>query len=144
MTLKGIAKFKWNLTCGLKNDIRNLANFHANISKSGNLGFDWSRLSKAYKYLDEKVQKSYAWLHWRVIQSLNKKWLLVPKMTWGIWRILTWAVQSLKISTLLVYFCRKYIMFMLKRYRGVVLWKILYAFKNDIINLVNLHTSSSK
>ena len=27
MTLKGVAKFKRKLTCGLKNDIRNLVNF---------------------------------------------------------------------------------------------------------------------
>ena len=27
MTLKGVAKFKQKLTCGLKNDIRNLINF---------------------------------------------------------------------------------------------------------------------
>ena len=29
MTLKGDARFKGKLTCGLKNDIRNLVNFHA-------------------------------------------------------------------------------------------------------------------
>ena len=59
MTLKGVAKFKRKLTRGLKNDITNLVNFHASSSKSKNLHFDWIRLSKAYKYLDEKVQKSY-------------------------------------------------------------------------------------
>ena len=46
MTLKGDAKFKEKLTCGLRNDIRNLH-------------FDWILLSKAGKYLDEKIQKSY-------------------------------------------------------------------------------------
>ena len=30
MTLKSHAKFKEKLTCGLENDIRNLANFHQN------------------------------------------------------------------------------------------------------------------
>ena len=29
MTLKGVTKFKGKLTCELKNDIRNLVNFHA-------------------------------------------------------------------------------------------------------------------
>ena len=58
MTLKGVAKFKRKLTCGLKNDIRNLVNFHASSRKSENLHFDWILLSKAYKDLDEKVQKS--------------------------------------------------------------------------------------
>ena len=55
----GDAKFKGKLTCGLKNDIRNLVNFHASSPKSGNLHFDWILLSKAYKDLDEKMQRSY-------------------------------------------------------------------------------------
>ena len=48
ISLKGNAKIKGKLTCGLKSDIRNLVNLH----------FDWILLSKAYKDLDEKVQKS--------------------------------------------------------------------------------------
>ena len=60
MTLKGVAKFKRKLTCGLKNDIRNLVNFHASSRKSENLHFDWILLSNIYKDLDEEVQKSYA------------------------------------------------------------------------------------
>ena len=58
MRLKGGAKFKERLTRGLKNDIRNFVNFHANSEKSENLHFDGLVLSKAYKVLDEKVQKS--------------------------------------------------------------------------------------
>ena len=60
MTLKGDAKFKGKLTCGLKNDLRNLLNFHSSSSKFGNLHFDGLLLSKAYKDLDEKVRTSYA------------------------------------------------------------------------------------
>ena len=56
---KGNAKFKGKLTRGLKNDIRNLVNFHASSQKNENLHFDSLLLSKAYKVLDEKVQKSY-------------------------------------------------------------------------------------
>ena len=58
MTLKGDAKFKRKLTCCLKNDIRCLVNFQARIRKSENLHFDRLLLSKPYKGLDEKVQKS--------------------------------------------------------------------------------------
>ena len=47
MTLKGDAKFKGKLTHGLKNDIRNLVNFHASSGKSENLHFDGLLLSKA-------------------------------------------------------------------------------------------------
>ena len=69
MTLKGDAIFKEKLTGGLKNDIRNLVNFHASSRKSQNLQFNRLLLSKAYKVLDEKVQKSYVSRQWRVIQK---------------------------------------------------------------------------
>ena len=59
MTRKGDAKFKGKLTFGFKNNTRNLVNFHASGRKSENLHFDGILLSKAYKDLDEKIQKSY-------------------------------------------------------------------------------------
>ena len=59
MTLKGNVIFKEKLTGGLKNDIRNSVNFHASSHKPENLHFEGLVLSKAYKVLDEKVQKSY-------------------------------------------------------------------------------------
>ena len=59
MTLKRNAKFKRKLTCGLKNDIRNLVNFHVSSRKSENLHFVQMLLLKAYKDLDEKIQRSY-------------------------------------------------------------------------------------
>ena len=58
MTLKGGAKFKGKLTCGLKNNLKNLVNVHVSSRKSGNLHFD-GLLLKAYKDFDEKVKKSY-------------------------------------------------------------------------------------
>ena len=59
VALKSGAKFKRKLTYGLKNDIQNLISFYVSSRKSENLPFDWMLLSKAYKYLDEKIQKSY-------------------------------------------------------------------------------------
>ena len=59
MTLKSDAKFKEKLTCGLKNNLRNLVNFHPSSRKSGNLHLDGLLLPKAYKDLDEKVKKRY-------------------------------------------------------------------------------------
>ena len=58
-------------------------------------------------------------------------------MTRGIWLVLTAQVDSLKIWTMIDYFCRKYVMFELNKYRGVVLRKMIYGFKNDIRNLGN-------
>ena len=40
MTLKRDAKFEEKLTCGLQNDIRNLADFHQSTRKSQNWDFD--------------------------------------------------------------------------------------------------------
>ena len=59
MTLKCYAIFGEKLTGGLKNDIRNLVNFHASSCKPENEHFDGLVSSKAYKVFDEKVQKSY-------------------------------------------------------------------------------------
>ena len=57
MTLHGDVKFKGKLNHGLKNDIRNLINFHASSQKSGHLHFDCLLLSKAYNVLDEKCKR---------------------------------------------------------------------------------------
>ena len=59
MTLKGDSKFKEKLTRCLKNDIRNLVNFLASSRKCKKLHFDGVLWSKVYKFLDEKIQKSY-------------------------------------------------------------------------------------
>ena len=127
MTQKAVAKFKRKLTSGFKiTYIRNLVNFHARSRKSENFHFDRILLFKVCKDLDEKVQMSYVSWHWRLMQSLKKKivlalkfteflmsflepklsWLLVPKMTQGIWWILMQAVASLRIFTLMCYFCQ--------------------------------------
>ena len=51
-----------------KKNMRKLVNFHASSRKSENLHFDGLILSKAYKVLDEKVQKRYVSWHWITIQ----------------------------------------------------------------------------
>ena len=133
MTRKSDSKFKEKLTRGLKNDMRTLVNFHESSWKSTNLHFDVLLLSKAYKYLDEKVKKSYVSWHWRVMQSLRKNWLLVPKMALEIWWILRWAEASLKIFTLMCYLCQRYIKFQLKKYIRVITqhWKVIQTLKKN-------------
>ena len=46
MTLKSDAKFEEKLTSGLKNDMRNLANFHQSMQKCQNRDFDGVLLPK--------------------------------------------------------------------------------------------------
>ena len=61
---------------------KNLVSFHVSSRKSKNLHFYGLLLTKTCKDLDEKLQKSYVSWHWKVMQSLNKNLLLVPKITW--------------------------------------------------------------
>ena len=58
MRLKCSAIFKEQFTIGLENHISNLVDFHASSRMPENLHFDGLLLPKAYKVLDEKVQKS--------------------------------------------------------------------------------------
>ena len=46
MTLKSHAKIEEKLTCGLENDMGNLANFHQSIRNSQNWDFHWILLHK--------------------------------------------------------------------------------------------------
>ena len=89
-------------------------------------------LSKAYNFSARKFQRNYVSRHWRVMQNLKENSLLAWKITWGIWWTLVRAVESLKICTLMGYFCRKYVMFELKKYRQVVSWNGTYGFKNGV------------
>ena len=59
MTLKVVAKFEGKQTCGLENDIMSLINFHASSRRCENLHFDRIFLPKAYKGLDENIQKCF-------------------------------------------------------------------------------------
>ena len=46
MTLESDAKFEEKLTCGMENDMKNLAKFHQSTRKSQNRDFYWVILSK--------------------------------------------------------------------------------------------------
>ena len=60
----------------------NLVKFHLDSQNfSEILHFDGLLLNKSYKVSAKKVQKSYLSWHWRVIQILNKNWLVVSNMT---------------------------------------------------------------
>ena len=71
------------------------------------LHFDWSLLCKVYNVWPEKVQRSYISWHWRAMQNLKKNWLVVWKMTWGIWQIFIRTLESAKIGIFMGFFCPK-------------------------------------
>ena len=132
---------------------RNLVNFHAGSQMSENLYFDGLLQSKAFKVLGEKANKSYVSWHWRVMQSLKKNWLLVPKMTWRTWWTLMWAVASLKICTLMCYLSIAYKVSAKKVHQSYLMAlksdpnfeeKLTFCLKNDVRNLVNFNASSGK
>ena len=84
-----------------------LQSFDCSRKVSPNLYFDRLLLLKVYKISAKKVQRSYVSWHWRVMQNLKKNWFDVSKMT-RIWLTLTWALEILKISSLIGSFCAKY------------------------------------
>ena len=53
-------------------------------------------LLKVYKISAKKVERYYVSWHWRMMQILKRNWLVVLKLTWVIWQILTQALNSLK------------------------------------------------
>ena len=72
-----------------------------------NLHFDWSLSRKVNNFSPKKVQRScLSWL-WRVMQHLKKNWLVVWKMTRGIWQIFTRTLEIVKIGTFMGSFCPK-------------------------------------
>ena len=86
------------LALGCISDMANLVNVNTSSGKSENLHFDVLLFSIAYKVSDKICRRVISW-HWRVIQTLKKNSLLIWKMTWIIWWILTRAAENLKICT---------------------------------------------
>ena len=96
----------WNLTWALAS----LQNLH----------FHLLLLCKVFNVWPKNIQRSYLSWHWRVMQNLKKNWLVVWKMTWGIWQIFTRALESLKIGILMGSFNPKLKKYELKIHRGVI------------------------
>ena len=45
----------------------------------------------------KKVQRSYIWWRWRLMQNLKENWLVLSKMSWRIWQFLftAWKIVIL-------------------------------------------------
>ena len=94
-----------------------------------NVLFNRLLLSKVYIVWAKKVRRSYLSRNWRGIQNLERYRLVVSKLAWGIWKILTWTVESLKMFTLIGSFWVKYILLELEKYRGVIFHKTEEGYK---------------
>ena len=122
------------------------------------LHFNGVILAKVYNVSAKIVQRSYVWLHWRLIQSLKETGLCFQKQTWGIWQIFIRAFESLQIETLTTSFCLKLKMYELKIYRGTMchdneewctFWRKIYLsfryhLKIGTRNLTNFNLSPQK
>ena len=80
-----VLKLRWIWKI-LTQALKSLKNFH----------FNAILLSKVYIVWARKVQRSYLLWHWGVTKKLERNRLVVTKLTWGIWQILTWALESVK------------------------------------------------
>ena len=79
-------KLTWGIWQVLTQALESLKYFH----------FNGLYLSKVYIFLAKRVRRSYVSWHWRMIQNLERNWLVDSKLTLGIWQILTRALEILK------------------------------------------------
>ena len=98
------------------------------------------------------MQGSYVSWQWRMMQNLKRNWLLSSKLTWGIWRILTRALENLiNLHFNGLSFNKVYNVWAKKSIGEICLMalnihatfegKLTCAFKNDRRNLTNFHQS---
>ena len=89
MAMKNDAKFEEELTCPFKIKM-SFNEFWPKHSKVSNIcalfGSFWTKYIIVWA---KKVRRSYAWWHWRLIENLKEIWLVLSRMTLGIWKILT-------------------------------------------------------
>ena len=88
-----MSKLEEKLIFCFKND-KNEVNFNLSTQNSQNFYFDWFLFWKIYNVWLKKVQRSYLRWHWRVMQNLNKNWLVVWNVKWGIWQIFNRALEK--------------------------------------------------
>ena len=122
ITLNTDAKFEEKPICCFRND-KKLVNFDLSTWKPQKFAL-LLLLCKVFNVCPKKVQRNYLSWHWRVMQNLKKNGLVVRKMTWRVWQILTRALESVKIGTLMGSFCPKYKMYEPKIYRGVIFMRM--------------------
>ena len=120
--------------------------------KSKHWDFDGILLSKEENVWTWNLRGSFVSWQWRMIQNLKRNWLVSLKLTWGIWWILTWALENLKnlhFNRLLLN--KVHNVWRKKKYRGVLIdgteyrcniWrKTDICFQKWMRNLANFHQS---
>ena len=126
---------------------------HLEVSKFFPLmGSFWAK----YILFELKNTEELSFMTWRVIQNLEWNQLVAWKLTWGIWQILTWSLESLKnihFNGLLL--SKVYIVWAKKVQRSYLSWhwrviqnsernRLVVCFKIDMRNLTNFDLSTWK
>ena len=96
MKLKSDAKFEKKSDLGFAKWPQEFGKFSPEHLKVWKLGFYGILISKGENLWAYSLQKSYVSWHWRMMKNLKRNWLVVSKLTLGIWEILTRALESLK------------------------------------------------
>ena len=93
VTMKNDAKFEEELTGCFKIDTIIWQILTGALKCLKILHFNSLLLTKVYNVWAKKVQKSFVWWHWRLMQNLKETWLVLPKITWWIWQIFSgWKI----------------------------------------------------
>ena len=93
MTMKNDEKIKEELTYQFKTDIGIWRILNQALENLKNLHFNGLPLTKVYVWA-KKVQRSYVWWHWILIQNLKGYWLALSKVTWRIWQIFVHKLKN--------------------------------------------------
>ena len=68
------------------------------LKRLKNLRYDWSLLSKVYNVWPKKVLGSIFHDNEESCKMWKKNWLVIWKMTWGIWQIFIRTLENVKIG----------------------------------------------
>ena len=117
MTPESDAKFEEKLTCGLENDMRNLADFQQSTRKSQNWDFYWVLLSKV-----EKVYMSLKFTGELCVMTVKNDPKFEKELTCQF-KVELENLKNLHFNELL--FTKVY-MFELRKYRGVMFYATEY------------------
>ena len=105
-----VSKLTWGIWRILTRALENLKNLH----------FNGLLLTKVYNVWAKKVQRSYVWLHSRLIQGLKENWLVFPKIDMrnlANFHQSNWTSPNWDLDDII---CLKLKMYELKIYKGVM------------------------
>ena len=95
MTMKNDEKFEQELTGQFRIDMKNLTNFDPSTQKSQKICTLIVHFWQKYIMFElKKVQRSYVWLNWRLMQNLKENWIVLSKMTWKISQIFVHRLKN--------------------------------------------------